>query len=146
MQVTVRLPDKLVCYVVFSGFCIMGTYFGFQIEGAIANTRAIGAVLGGLLGGPVVGFLVGLTGGLHRYSLGGFTDSACAVSTTVEGLVGGCVHAYLLRRNQADAHPAAVDRAGDHPGRRGAADDHHPADGEAVRPGRATGRAHRRCR
>ena len=102
MQVTVRLPDKLVCYVVFSGFCIMGTYFGFQIEGAIANTRAIGAVLGGLLGGPVVGFLVGLTGGLHRYSLGGFTDSACAISTTVEGLLGGCVHAWLLRRNQAD--------------------------------------------
>jgi two-component system LytT family sensor kinase len=101
MQVTVRLPDKLVCYVVFSGFCIMGTYFGFQIEGAIANTRAIGAVLGGLLGGPVVGFLVGLTGGLHRYSLGGFTDSACAISTTVEGLLGGLVHAWLLRRNQA---------------------------------------------
>ncbi|MBK6601387.1 MAG: sensor histidine kinase [Betaproteobacteria bacterium] len=101
MQVTVRLPDKLVCYVVFSGFCIMGTYFGFQIEGAIANTRAIGAVLGGLLGGPLVGFLVGLTGGLHRYSLGGFTDSACAVSTTVEGLLGGGFHAYLLRRNQA---------------------------------------------
>ena len=43
MQVTVRLPDKLVCYLVFSGFCIMGTYLGFQIEGAIANTRAIGA-------------------------------------------------------------------------------------------------------
>ena len=25
MQVTVRLPDKLVCYFVFSSFCIMGT-------------------------------------------------------------------------------------------------------------------------
>ena len=25
MQVTVRLPDRLVCYVVFSVFCIMGT-------------------------------------------------------------------------------------------------------------------------
>ena len=66
MQVTVRLPDKLVCYLVFSGFCIMGTYLGFNIEGAIANTRAIGAVLGGLLGGPVVGLAVGLTGGMHR--------------------------------------------------------------------------------
>jgi len=57
MQVTVRLPGKLVCYLVFSGFCVMGTYLGFQIEGAIANTRAIGAVLGGLpyLGGFSVG-------------------------------------------------------------------------------------------
>jgi two-component system LytT family sensor kinase len=107
MQVTVRLPDKLVCYLVFSAFCIMGTYLGFQIDDAIANTRAIGAVLGGILGGPGVGLAVGLTGGLHRYSLGGFTASACAVSTTLEGLIGGCVHLYLLRRHRADRllHP-----------------------------------------
>lgn len=102
MQVTVRLPGKLVCYLVFSGFCVMGTYLGFQVEGAIANTRAIGAVLGGLLGGPIVGLAVGLTGGLHRYSLGGFTDAACAVSTTVEGLIGGGLHLYLLSRHRAD--------------------------------------------
>jgi two-component system LytT family sensor kinase len=107
MQVTVRLPDKLVCYLVFSGFCVMGTYLGFQIEGAIANTRAIGAVLGGLLGGPVVGLAVGLTGGIHRYHMGGFTDAACAVSTTLEGLIGGGLHLYLLRRHRADRllHP-----------------------------------------
>lgn len=70
MQVTVRLPHKLLCYVTFSIFCIMGTYFGLHIEDSIANTRAIGAVMGGLLGGPIVGGLVGLTGGLHRYSMG----------------------------------------------------------------------------
>jgi two-component system LytT family sensor kinase len=107
MQVTVRLPDKLVCYVVFSAFCVMGTYLGFQIEDAIANTRAIGAVLGGILGGPVVGLAVGLTGGIHRYHLGGFTASACALSTTLEGLIGGCLHLYLMRRHRADRllHP-----------------------------------------
>ncbi len=46
MQVTVRLPHKLLCYVTFSIFCIMGTYFGLHIEDSIANTRAIGAVMG----------------------------------------------------------------------------------------------------
>lgn len=61
MQVTVRLPHKFLCYIVFSIFCIMGTWFGLHIEDSIANTRAIGAVMGGLLGGPVVGGLVGLT-------------------------------------------------------------------------------------
>ncbi|GAB7262290.1 hypothetical protein DZJ_37850 [Dickeya ananatis] len=71
MQVTVRLPHKLLCYAMFSMFCIMGTYFGLHVQDSIANTRAIGAVLGGLLGGPGVGILVGMTGGLHRYSLGG---------------------------------------------------------------------------
>lgn len=89
MQVTVRLPHKLLCYVTFSIFCIMGTYFGLHIEDSIANTRAIGAVMGGLLGGPVVGGWWELTGGLHRYSLGGMTALSCMVSTIVEGLLGG---------------------------------------------------------
>ncbi|MFD2177434.1 sensor histidine kinase [Veronia pacifica] len=100
MAISDRLSHKLMAYVVFSMFCILGTYFGQQIHDAIANTRAIGAVMGGLLGGPVVGFFVGLTGGLHRYSLGGFTDLACAVSTTAEGLIGGLLHLYLVRKGQ----------------------------------------------
>jgi two-component system LytT family sensor kinase len=86
-------------YVLFSSFCIMGTYFGLQINDAIANTRAIGAVMGGLFGGPLVGLAVGFTGGMHRYTLGGFTDVACAISTTAEGLIGGLLHSYLIKRN-----------------------------------------------
>jgi len=110
MQVTVRLPNKLLCYFVFSGFCIMGTYLGLQIDGAIANTRAIGAVMGGILGGPAVGFFVGLTGGLHRYSLGGFTDLACAISTTAEGVLAGLAHRWLFQKSRTDLlfNPALV--------------------------------------
>jgi len=102
IQVSIRLPHKLLCYVTFSGFCIMGTYFGLHIQDSIANTRAIGAVMGGLLGGPLVGGLVGLTGGLHRYSLGGMTALSCMVSTIVEGLLGGIVHRWLIRRGRTD--------------------------------------------
>ncbi|WP_419755702.1 LytS/YhcK type 5TM receptor domain-containing protein [Enterobacter intestinihominis] len=102
MQVTVRLPHKFLCYVVFSIFCIMGTWFGLHIEDSIANTRAIGAVMGGLLGGPVVGGLVGLTGGLHRYSMGGMTALSCMISTIVEGLLGGLVHSYMIKRGRPD--------------------------------------------
>ncbi|MEI4965072.1 sensor histidine kinase [Aeromonas caviae] len=94
---SVRLPHKVLIYVIFSCFCILGTYVGLDIDDAIANTRAVGAVLGGLLGGPLVGCLVGLTGGLHRHTLGGFTDLACAISTTCEGLLGGLVHWRLMR-------------------------------------------------
>ena len=97
-----RKSHRIACYIFFSSFCILGTYFGLSIENAIANTRAIGAVMGGLLGGPLVGFAVGLTGGLHRYSMGGFTDLACAISTTVEGLLGGILHLYYLRRGKID--------------------------------------------
>ncbi len=46
IQVSIRLPHKLLCYVTFSCFCIMGTYFGLHIQDSIANTRAIGAVMG----------------------------------------------------------------------------------------------------
>lgn len=102
MQVTVRPPHKLLCYITFSIFCIMGTYFGLHIQDSIANTRAIGAVMGGLLGGPLVGGLVGLTGGLHRYSMGGMTALSCMVSTIVEGLLGGLVHSVLVRRGRSD--------------------------------------------
>ncbi|MCW8994186.1 MAG: sensor histidine kinase [Psychromonas sp.] len=97
-----HLSQRLACYVLFSLFCILGTYFGLTVENAIANTRAIGAVMGGLLGGPLVGFAVGLTGGVHRYSMGGFTDSACAIATTAEGLLGGLVHRYYVRRGLVD--------------------------------------------
>ncbi|MDX2126165.1 sensor histidine kinase [Aeromonas hydrophila] len=100
---SVRLPHKVLIYITFSCFCILGTYVGLDIDDAIANTRAVGAVLGGLLGGPLVGFLVGLTGGLHRYTLGGFTDLACAISTTCEGLLGGLVHWRLMRAGKMDA-------------------------------------------
>ncbi|MCE0555980.1 sensor histidine kinase [Motilimonas sp. E26] len=103
VSISVSLPHKVVIYLVFSSFCIMGTYFGLAVQDAIANTRAVGAVLGGLLGGPVVGFFVGLTGGLHRYSMGGFTDVACAISTTLEGLMGGLLHLYLVRKRNIEA-------------------------------------------
>lgn len=100
LTISSRWEHKLSCYFIFSIFCIMGSYFGLQHGDAIANTRAIGAVMGGLFGGPVVGFAVGMTGGIHRYLMGGFTDLACAISTSVEGLIGGLLHVYLLRNNK----------------------------------------------
>ncbi|MGJ7046637.1 LytS/YhcK type 5TM receptor domain-containing protein [Morganella morganii] len=76
LQVTVRLPHKLMCYLIFSVFCVMGTYFGLNINDSIANTRAIGSVLGGM------------------------TAFSCMVSTIVEGLIGGLVHRYYMKRGQ----------------------------------------------
>ncbi|KAB8312837.1 sensor histidine kinase [Erwinia endophytica] len=102
MQVTVRLPHKLLCYVTFAIFCIMGSWFSLNIADSLANTRAIGAAIGGLLGGPLVGGLVGLTGGLHRYSLGGMTALSCMASTITEGLLGGLMHSWLFKTGRPD--------------------------------------------
>ncbi|SHO42686.1 sensor histidine kinase [Desulfopila aestuarii] len=87
-------------YCIFTVFSILGTYFGLPINDAIANTRAIGAVLAGIIGGPLLGGAVGFTAGLHRFSLGGFTAFSCGLSTTTEGLLGGLVHILLVRRYQ----------------------------------------------
>lgn len=97
-----RTRQLIILYVVFSTFSIMGTYFGLPIQDAIANTRAIGAVLAGIIGGPLLGGAVGLTAGIHRMTLGGFTAFSCGVSTTVEGLIGGLFHLYLVRTNRQD--------------------------------------------
>lgn len=97
---TLRSKQLFLLYFIFSIFSILGTYFGLPINDAIANTRAIGAVLAGIIGGPLLGGAVGLTAGLHRFSLGGFTALSCGISTTAEGLIGGLVHVYLVRRYQ----------------------------------------------
>ncbi|WP_438895062.1 LytS/YhcK type 5TM receptor domain-containing protein, partial [Bacillus cereus group sp. BC243] len=48
LNISGHFSHKMTVYVLFSLFCIMGTYFGLHIDDAIANTRAIGAVMGGL--------------------------------------------------------------------------------------------------
>ena len=45
--------DKVYLYFFFSALSIMGTYLGHPVQGALANTRAIGPVLAGMIGGPV---------------------------------------------------------------------------------------------
>ena len=102
MQITIHLPHKLVCYLIFSLFCIMGSYFSLHIEDTMANTRAIGAILGGLLGGPTVGLFVGITGGIHRYTLGGITAESCMVSTVLTGLISGLFHYVLMKKGRID--------------------------------------------
>jgi two-component system sensor histidine kinase LytS len=92
--------EKAVMVLIFSAISILGTYNGIWYQDAIANSRVIGTVVAGLMAGPWVGLLTGLIAGLHRYSLGGFTDLACAISTTSEGLMAGLVYQYCRNRNQ----------------------------------------------
>jgi len=76
--------------LIFGLISIISTYTGVRAQGAIVNTRVIGVLAAGLLGGPYVGMGAALIGGIHRYlfDIGGFTATACAVSTMVEGLAG----------------------------------------------------------
>ncbi|HWQ61719.1 MAG TPA: LytS/YhcK type 5TM receptor domain-containing protein, partial [Negativicutes bacterium] len=82
--------DKLWMILVFGTISILGTNIGMPVgDGAIANTRAVGAIVGGLIGGPLVGTGTGLVAGIHRLFLGGATVYASAASTIIEGLIAG---------------------------------------------------------
>ncbi|PLX31692.1 MAG: signal transduction histidine kinase LytS [Clostridiales bacterium] len=100
--------DKLILSVVFGIFGIVGTYFSFEYNGALINTRIIGVASGGLLGGPLVGVLSGLIAGVHRglINAGNVTSTACAVSTIFEGLMAGCMGLYV--RNKRVKWPYAM--------------------------------------
>lgn len=92
--------EKAVMVLIFSAISILGTYNGIWYQDAIANSRVIGTVVAGLLAGPWVGLLTGLVAGIHRYSLGGFTDLACAISTISEGLIAGLIYQFQRNRQQ----------------------------------------------
>ncbi len=94
---TVR--GKLLLAVVFGLFGILGTYHGFPVDGAIANSRAVAVVAAGLWGGPVAGIGAGLIAGLHRWAIDiwGFTAFACGLATVVKGVVGAIAHRYFIR-------------------------------------------------
>lgn len=92
--------DKIIIIILFSILSILGTYFGIHItDKSLANIRPIGAIVAGYLGGPGVGIVVGSISGLHRYSLGGVTALACAVSTVVEGAIGGSFRRMFKKKN-----------------------------------------------
>jgi len=88
--------NKIFLTIIFGLFGIFGTYYGFPIDGAIANSRAIGVVVAGLLGGPFVGIGAGLIAGIHRWAIdiGGFTALACMISTIVGGVIGSIAYKY----------------------------------------------------
>lgn len=100
-----QFKHKVILYLTFTTLSILGTYFGLPIKGAIANTRSIGAVMGGMLGGPYLGAAIGLTSGLHRYTMGGFTDLACGIATVCDGLIGGMAYLYLRKKNEPFFNP-----------------------------------------
>ena len=93
---------KLAMSVIFGLVGILSTYTGIRVQGAIANTRVIGVIAGGILGGPIVGIGAGIIAGLHRYltDIGGFTAVACALSTIVEGCIGGLFSKYVKKHEK----------------------------------------------
>ena len=100
-----KRSEQLLLIILFGTFGIISNYTGIEIQNseinranwiaevnpdnAIANTRVMGVVIGGLLGGPFVGLGASVIASLHRLTLGGFTATACAISTLFAGVAAG---------------------------------------------------------
>lgn len=99
--------NQAVLILAFGLISVYGTVDGIPVgDGAVANIRDMGPMIGGLIGGPLVGLGAGLIGGMHRYTVGGFTAVTCSASAVLSGLVGGAV--YLLYRKKFIGIPGMV--------------------------------------
>ncbi len=95
-----QAKDRLLLFIIFTGFSVLGTYFELPVAGAISNTGVIGAVLAGLVAGPLIGGAVGLTAALHLLLLEGLAAQAYVVVTCGAGFLGGAAHLYLRYTNR----------------------------------------------
>lgn len=86
--------DKLWMILIFGVISIYGTYRGIGYGDIILNFRDLGPMIAGILGGPVIGVLSGVIGALYRYSLGGWTATACMAATIFAGLFAGMFAHY----------------------------------------------------
>lgn len=104
------LNKKITLGIFFAILSIIGTYTGISFDGAIVNTRVIGAAVGGLIGGPITGIIAGSIAGLHRYliDIGGFTAVSCGISTTVEGLLAGLLSTQFYKAQDKVTFAVAV--------------------------------------
>jgi two-component system sensor histidine kinase LytS len=97
-KVSTTVMQKIFLIIIFGGISILGTYTGFPVKNAIANTRAIGIIVAGLIAGPFVGTGVGLVSGFHRYSLGGLTVNAAIISAVIQGYISGIFYKKMKHK------------------------------------------------
>jgi len=94
-----RISERIFLIVFFSAISILGTYTGFPVKNAIANTRAVGIIVAGLVAGPIVGTAVGVIAGVHRYFLGGLTIVAALISAAGQGMLSGYLSKWISKRS-----------------------------------------------
>jgi two-component system sensor histidine kinase LytS len=97
-QQRVKAREWWILTVIFGLAGIAGSYAGVPVDGALANSRAVGVMAAGLIGGPLMGMVAALIAGIHRYLLGGFAGFAGGFSNVLEALLAGCVYLYYPAR------------------------------------------------
>lgn len=92
--------------VVFGGVAILGTEFGVDVGGAIANARDAAPLCAGLLFGAPAGIISGVIGGAWRWfaaSAGDYSRLACSVSTCIAGVLAAILRVYMFDNKRPSA-------------------------------------------
>ncbi|HBW12633.1 MAG TPA: sensor histidine kinase [Proteiniclasticum sp.] len=100
------LSEQVFLMALFGVMGIVSTITGYEVSGAIANTRVISVMAGGLIGGPVVGIGASVIAGLHRYfsDVGGLTALSCAISTMAEGVLSAFFYTRIKAKGYQESH------------------------------------------
>ena len=89
------MEEKIKLAIIFGILSMITNASGIEVfNGALLSSRVTGPVIGGLIAGPFVGIVSGIIGGIHRYTLGGFTAIPDLFSTVAGGIVGGLFYKY----------------------------------------------------
>jgi len=87
--------------IIFGGFACLGTEYGVDVGGAIANTRDASILCAGLIFGGPAGIIAGLIGGVYRYvavlwGAGEYTRVACSIACLMAGFISALLRKWIF--------------------------------------------------
>lgn len=94
-------PKQIIIGIIFGLLACLGTAYGVDIDGAVANTRDAAIVCAGLLFGSPAGIIAGIIGGLYRWfavywGAGEFTRVACTIACILAGFYAAFLRKYMF--------------------------------------------------
>lgn len=92
---------QLIYGLIFGGLAVLGTEFGVDLDGAVANARDASVLTAGLVFGAPAGIIAGLIGGIERWfavlwGAGTYTRLACTISTILAGFIGAALRKWMF--------------------------------------------------
>lgn len=89
--------------IIFGIIACLGTAYGVDVGGALANTRDAAIICAGLFFGGPAGIIAGIMGGVYRWiavywGAGEFTRLACSVACILAGFYAAFIRKYMFER------------------------------------------------
>ncbi len=92
---------QIIIGLIFGILACLGTEYGVDVGGAVANARDGSILCAGLIFGAPAGVISGIIGGVYRYAAvlwgaGEFTQLACSLACIIAGIYGGLLRKFMF--------------------------------------------------